>query len=398
MKRTILTLLLLAGLLPSISLGITKYPDDAASDWSDQWCTVDNGTQNVVKPGIGDVGEITVNSGVVTITVAETVNCRGIKVNPGVGDNTLVISNDSTIVTGSKGIEFWDDVSFGTGITISSTDIFFCTRPVTNNPSVTLTGAGDFLLVGNATSNPDIDIQGVYTIQVAVYCADLTCSTGIGSLDFDSLTLTCTSITAIGGTFSMDLDAGTLDINGDGVLTGITFTDSKTGSADAVIECTGSFVLTTALPDGVSVTLNDTGFVSADASANRADLIIDTAGIGHVANADGYWDSITMTQGMFDWAGYALDLDEGISGTAGTIDVATTTLTLGGTFNGANITITGSAIGGLPATIEGGTIQNVDASGYAHVDARGIGGSQPADGGGNNHVRFVRGIVGGGVF
>ncbi len=84
------------------------------------------------------------------------------------------------------------------------------------------------------------------------------------------------------------------------------------------------------------------------------------------------------------------------TGTTNELDLGTSTVTLSGTFNGTNIAVTGNAVGGLPGTIEGGAITNVDATG-AHIDAQGIGGSQPIDGGGNNNVRFARRLIGGGV-
>lgn len=93
----------------------------------------------------------------------------------------------------------------------------------------------------------------------------------------------------------------------------------------------------------------------------------------------------------------SLDVYAGATAPATELDFGDAVITLSGTMNGQYIDCSGNAVGGLPATVEGGTISNVDVSGYAHVDARGIGGSQPVDGGGNNNVRFARGLIGGGV-
>ncbi len=90
----------------------------------------------------------------------------------------------------------------------------------------------------------------------------------------------------------------------------------------------------------------------------------------------------------------------GASGTT-TLDVGTPTVALTGNFEGDSITMAGSAAGGLPATFNGvgssATIQNVDMSGLAHIDARGIDGNSVADGGGNDNVRFARGLIGSGI-
>ncbi|KKM91895.1 hypothetical protein LCGC14_1223940, partial [marine sediment metagenome] len=75
-----------------------------------------------------------------------------------------------------------------------------------------------------------------------------------------------------------------------------------------------------------------------------------------------------------------------MSGTA-TFNVATSSVTLTGTFDGDSIAVTGEATGGLPAVFSGSgssaTIQNVNVSVYAHIDARGIAGDSIIDGGNN---------------
>lgn len=188
----------------------------------------------------------------------------------------------------------------------------------------------------------------------------------------------------------IDVDSGDVLVQGTA-----TIVDTGVGS----IACEGNFTTRIALPDGLTVILNGTGNLSeiAAAAANRADLVIDTSGNITVGTTTNYWDSLSITGGDIDLGSRALTLAEGFSGTSGSIDVGTATITVGTTFNGANVTIIGETLGGLPATINGGTISNVDISGFAHIDARGITGNQPADGGNNDNVRFARGIIGGGV-
>ncbi len=201
-----------------------------------------------------------------------------------------------------------------------------------------------------------------------------------GKLDLNGQTVSASSIVVAGtGTNTLDIHGGLLDVDGDTDLAGIIVSDTS-GPGD--IECEGDFTLdaTSTLPDGLTVTMN--GALEPDISGipsdNRADLVLDLAGIAFPVGEQ-FWDNIT--------------------GTSGTFNITTSTINIeaSGTFDGAGITILTGAPGGLPATIEGGTITNVDVGGKAHIDARGIGGAQTLDGGDNDNVRTSRGLVDGGV-
>ena len=226
---------------------------------------------------------------------------------------------------------------------------------------------------------------------------------------------------------SVDVD-GTVDLPAFGGSTII-------ASSASSLECGGMFATTMDLPANLTVTLNgtDASLAPTPGDDNLASLVIDapadiaTAGNQHwgaYRYIAGTFNTITSGDltdvtaggaGSVDWNSSAnrlnvLVINSGATATftgdvfvrtlggSGSLDLGTQTVNLSSLFEGAGFTVTGSAVGGLPATIEGtGTIQNVDATG-AHIDARGISGSQPVDGGGNDNVRFSRGLVGGGVF
>ncbi len=94
-------------------------------------------------------------------------------------------------------------------------------------------------------------------------------------------------------TDTIDINGNLLDINGVvDIGTGVTIIDSGIGE----IECNGNFTTNVALPDGLTVTLNGTGNVSANVAGNRPDLVINTAGT-HTAIDAAFWDTFTMTAG-----------------------------------------------------------------------------------------------------
>ena len=84
------------------------------------------------------------------------------------------------------------------------------------------------------------------------------------------------------------------------------------------------------------------------------------------------------------------------------LDFGDAAITLSGALNGTDITCIGEAASAGGAAVSGSgssaSISNVDMSSYEYLDARGIDGDSVADGGGNDNVRFARGLVGGGVF
>lgn len=387
--------------------------------------------------------------------------------------------------------------------------------------------------------------------------AILDLGSGNCELNENSAALGGLTMTGYAGTF--DFNGNTIDVDGVAILVAGTFADTGSGGA---IEVAGNLTVSSILPDGLTVTLNGSGTVSANVSGNQAGLVINAGAGTHTATDTGYWYVFSGSSGTYDGNDQAHFIDYSLGlGTAGldtstmgvwtltgatlgytyynchtgnnppstvvissgnelrvnndytrmakltvpadatiaahatgvmwffpatdafwdvdpavvsgislraiatsdittgqaiqtndkyillggthsitfdneidlgtgdlligyssqgatvdfngkaiaagniydsgtgtnTLDVNTSEITISSTFDGDSIIITGSAVGGLPATVEGGTITNVDAT-TAHIDARGIGGSQPVDGGGNDNVRFDRGIIGGGIW
>jgi len=200
--------------------------------------------------------------------------------------------------------------------------------------------------------------------------------------------------------------AGTIDQTaGTGVLT-IVYLD--TGGASNTGKIAGDVFRLIADNDDA---LTETGTISANTTQiygvsdnNAAKLVIEASGsaLGEVSLGTA---SGTDRHGLLDLGSGAYTVSmTSLANAVTTTDPPTNELdfgdafiTLSGTMNGQYITCSGNAVSTVGATVEGGTIQNVDVSGYAHIDARGIYGSQPVDGGGNDNVRFARGLVGGGV-
>ena len=140
------------------------------------------------------------------------------------------------------------------------------------------------------------------------------------TLDSDQIDVELAAFNMIGYTGTFAMGAYDLDVDGPVTLDG-----TLTASAGAVIYCSGTFAKSagmTALPAGLTVTLDGTGTVSCN-SATGGKLIVNTSGT-HTANptsaGDGYWDSFTGTAGTF--------IDSGRLHTiAGTIDMSGISLT-----------------------------------------------------------------------
>lgn len=124
----------------------------------------------------------------------------------------------------------------------------------------------------------------------------------------------------------LDFSGETLDIDDSGStgcsITGDSATIADTGSGGG-IECDDSLIISGApLPDGFTVTMNGTGNVSANVSANRADLVIDTS-FTHTATATAYWDTFTMTAGgTYNPNGKDHNIAGNIIYTAGTVTIS----------------------------------------------------------------------------
>lgn len=397
MKKLVAILLLL---FASMAFGAdrTWNNDNGTNVWND----ADNWVEDAV-PGAGDVAIFDgTSTDACLVDVNPTIDRLWVKGT--YGASALNLNNKTFTLQFTGALPC---LTVGRTMTQGGSEIFNCAGDVNVSSNhalaagttMNLTGTGEVVKVDNPSGLGTINIRGTYRVQTGVYAGavNLGYAATTTSIDLDSLELQCSSFSRVAGTLeTLDINGGTLDVDGACDLSGIVVDDTATGGQ---IECSGNFTIdaTSTLDELVSVTLTGgASNVSVNVSDNQGDVTIDSSGTITAAAAQ-YWDSITMTLGTFDLAGYALDLDEGITGTAGTIDMDVSTVALSGTFNGANITVTGNAVGGLPATIEGGTIQNVDAT-MAHIDARGIDGSQPVDGGGNDNVRFARGLVGGGVF
>ena len=388
-KKIALIVLLLA----TTSLGADKYPPrtGGAFNWSDSvWSAADDDAQNLAKPDATDTVILTANSQT-GCTVNETVNAKGLSIANAYGPNAISF-NDQTFNIGTDGFVNSADVVEG------GTEIFVCDGNFENNvnvpggTSITMTGTSKTI---KTMATGTVVIDGSISVLTRFSPNALTVTTG-NSLDLNGITVGCDSFAAVSGTPSLDVNGGTLDVDGNCDLTGFTVTDTAGLGA---IECEGDFTITGALDDTISIFLNGASSnVSANVSTNPGLLNIDSSGT-ITAVTDQNWASIMFIGGEFDWDDKTITVANSVSvGTTGQLDVGTSTLNLGGTFDGTDLAMAGEAVGGLPATIEGGTIENVNMSGLAHIDARGINGSQPVDGGGNTNVRFARGLVGGGIF
>ena len=268
-----------------------------------------------------------------------------------------------------------------------------------------LTQSGDVTTAGlqlYGATGGSFKLDGTPTVDFgAVNFGDGT--TKYGTLDLNGKDAVADSVGQLGsGTNSLVFGpggSGDLNVGGNVDLTAMTVT----ASSASTMEVAGNLTFNTALPNDLTVTMDGTDkTLTGIATTNRADLDVNSGGTITVQDAQS-WDSIDLSAGTLDLADYAVILREGLSGAAiGGIDIGISDITIGGTFDGTDITVTGHA--SLPATFHGDatgagpTISNLTAPSGAWVDARAINGDSIADGGGNDNVRFARGFVGGGTW
>ncbi len=360
MKRIATILLLMCSVVWGVPR--TLYPDTQARNWSDSnWGLNNTGGGVQAKPTIEDTVIFDAAAADVTmdensaVLVAFTMSAGTLDGN----GNTLFVDGDVNISDGTLTaviLEQGEESNFqatnpSTGKKLTQYNLDF-------NADITL-GATSYVLAFNVTSGAAFANTGrVLNIHFPggndfIDCSDVML-TGTVAITTETVTRT---------------NAGTINCNFADFITDGNLTIQQNGSISAT-----------------------TTRVKGNVNGQTATLVLGaTSSLGTVQLG-----SSTNKQGILQLNGQTVTItalsETSASGTGGLV-MDQANITLSGTMNGTNITVTGNGVGGLPTIIEGGTVQNMVVVG-AHVRA-----ATSVDGGGNDNIQFFPAkIIGGGVF
>uniref|UniRef100_A0A6M3L7A9 Uncharacterized protein n=1 Tax=viral metagenome TaxID=1070528 RepID=A0A6M3L7A9_9ZZZZ len=181
----------------------TKYAPQATFNWSDSWCDSDDGVQDVVKPGAGDLATLTVNSGDCAVN-ENTAALGGLNMTGYTG--TITVTNDIDVVGSANLAGTWS----GAGAT--SVD-------GTVNHNANMSGyTGLLTFDGNADA---------HTIISTTAFGNLAVNNNGSSVVLDNA-IECASFTLTAGTFDCSASTYGVTVNGNLTYTAGTLSNSGT--------------------------------------------------------------------------------------------------------------------------------------------------------------------------